>query len=68
MSSFLKGLAGAVIGGILLYCALHVYWDHKDHHTLVNIVNQSLAAQQRVQPQQPTSPAKPEEKKDDSKK
>ena len=40
-SAFVKGFVGALLGGVLLLAAVHLYTDHAALHVLVNLVNQS---------------------------
>ncbi len=40
-SAYVKGFVGAIIGGLLLFVALHLYLDHKALHDLVTYTNQT---------------------------
>ncbi len=46
---FTKGTAGAIVGGLLLLLALHVYTDHKALHQIVDMINANAARQQAAQ-------------------
>lgn len=41
MKALILGIAGAIIGALLIFAGLHVYGDHHDLHVLVEIVQQA---------------------------
>lgn len=47
---YLKGMIGAVVGGLLLLAASHLWQDHQSLHVLISLVNQQLAQQQQARP------------------
>lgn len=39
LAPFAKGILGAVIGGLLLLGAIHIYSDHQAFHQVVGFIN-----------------------------
>lgn len=40
---FVKGLVGAMVGGLMFLAGFHAYFDHRALHDLVNMVNATAA-------------------------
>jgi len=41
---FVKGIVGGAIGILLMLVLVHVYFDHKGFHELVDAINKAAAA------------------------
>mgnify|MGYP001559041419 CR=1 FL=1 len=40
LGPFVKGIVGAILGGVVLILALHAYQDHQALHALAAFINQ----------------------------